>query len=400
MKYIDNGGDDPSQVLGAWIEQIEPDSVRGLRFQTGFFSSKGLPWLIPTLNSLRDRGRPVTALIGSNDTGTGVKHVRTLVELLGLPRDSARLGVCAFGKGFFHPKVIHLVLPHARQLAYVGSANLTEQGVGGLHVEAGVLLDTADGDPASELTRIAEAIDAWFVGPRAGLHIVPSLDVVDDLLVAGVLAGDGTGAEWAGPRRKNSKGETPSLPNRKLLHKPKPTTPAKETKETNPTDGSPAASPGPGSGVPQSYFLMELSKNRISKGSYQADVGKIAYEDFFSGSIDEEVFLDIETIRPDGVSAGTRERKLVYSSTSKNYRVEIAFPGTYPAEAPPIVVFGRKDASSYAAMLLRPSDAAHAEASKVLEAHKLPGTRKGSMRRAFVSEKQLRNGWPKCPMLS
>ena len=51
------------------------------------------------------------------------------------------------------------------EAAYVGSANLTPPGLS-LHVEAGILLDSNDGDPASILREIATAIDAWFTGSR------------------------------------------------------------------------------------------------------------------------------------------------------------------------------------------------------------------------------------------
>lgn len=41
-----------------------------------------------------------------------------------------------------------------------------------LHVEAGLILDTAKSDPQSVLDKIAHSIDDWFTPPRAGLYEV------------------------------------------------------------------------------------------------------------------------------------------------------------------------------------------------------------------------------------
>jgi len=391
MRYMDNGGGDESQVLGSWLDSFEPQEIQAIRLQTGFFSRKALPWLEPMLLSLLDRGLPAHAILGSNDMGTGAEHVLALIELMGLPRDDAALAVCAFGQGYFHPKVIHLTLNHDEQAAYVGSANLTGQGVRGTHVEAGVVVDTREGDPLEELVRIATAIDDWFTRDEAsGLFVVDSADTVDVLLSRGILAPKGIGGEHTGPRRKNDSGETPDLPKRKPLLKAKVKRKGGETG---------VAGDSGGDSEPASFFIMELSKNRISAGSYQADVGHGAYTDFFGGEVGTEVVIKLETVYPNGDSGGVRDRQLVFSGRSNNYRVEIEFPGTYPESGRPIVVFKRKAADSFAAMLLKPDDTIHSEASDVLETFREPGGRVNSMRRAFVSMAELEAEWSDCPLL-
>jgi len=113
--------------------------------------------------------------------------VKRLAELIGLPRANAQLGVVQFENAFFHPKVCHLRRNDGSQCAYVGSANFTGQGVAALHIEAGLLLDTRDGDSDRVLNTIASAIDDWFTPNREGVHNVRNLADVDRLVNEGVL---------------------------------------------------------------------------------------------------------------------------------------------------------------------------------------------------------------------
>lgn len=189
MRYIDSGTRDPTQALGSWFEAILRDGeISELRWQAGYYTADGLGFLAPTLARIRDQGGRVTALIGSNNGDTLRFDVERLALLLGVPRREAKLGVVSYAGSFFHPKTYHLTRRDGGQAAYVGSANLTFAGVGSLHVEAGVVLDTRDGDSAAQLGGIRDAIDGWFSGTRDGLIVVDALDVIDRLVVDGVLA--------------------------------------------------------------------------------------------------------------------------------------------------------------------------------------------------------------------
>ena len=159
MQYIDSGLRDATQTVGAWLRGIPPASVSELRFQSGFFGEQGIFLLRVILKDLRERDALTRGLIGSNDSRTGEKDVTSLANAIGIPRPGASLGICAFSNSFFNPKVLHFTLLNGEQTAYVGSANLTGQGVHGLHVEAGMLLSTAEGDSKATLQRIASAID-------------------------------------------------------------------------------------------------------------------------------------------------------------------------------------------------------------------------------------------------
>ena len=68
----------------------------------------------------------------------------------------------------FHPLRVD------QRLVIVGSADLTKSGAG-LHIEAGVVLDTDKKDDPLVLQAVARAIDDWFGSGRPGLYEVASL---------------------------------------------------------------------------------------------------------------------------------------------------------------------------------------------------------------------------------
>ncbi len=188
MRYLDSGRRDAGEAVGTWLDAIVRDGVEELRFQTGFFSRDALRWIAPALERLRDTDSLVRAVVGSNDGGTTDEDVDALAVALGLPRSTAQLGVVTYTSGYFHPKTIHVRLVGGRSVAYVGSANLTRSGISGLHVEAGLVLDSSEGDDSDLLATIAQAVDAWFVAPvRPGFHPVTAPDDVAGLVAAGVL---------------------------------------------------------------------------------------------------------------------------------------------------------------------------------------------------------------------
>jgi hypothetical protein len=189
MRYIDSGHRDPAQVLGTWFESVMLPDIAELRWQTGYFTSDSLGFLVETLVRFRTEGKRARVVVGSNDPGTLGDDVRVLAELLGLPRANAELGVVGYEAGFFHPKTYHFRREDGSQCACVGSANLTLAGVGGLHVEACVLLDSRDGDSTAILDEIAEAVDVWFTAPpREGFERVVNAEDVARLISLGALA--------------------------------------------------------------------------------------------------------------------------------------------------------------------------------------------------------------------
>ena len=148
MRYIDNGNGDPrDEALFLWLQTVLTADVIGIRWQSGFFEASVLGVFVPTLQRLANEDLDAIVLIGSNDGETQASAVHQLVDVLGLPRPNALLGVVSYADGFYHPKTIHLCYEGGREVAYVGSANLTSRGINGLNIEAGIVLDTDQGDP-------------------------------------------------------------------------------------------------------------------------------------------------------------------------------------------------------------------------------------------------------------
>ena len=133
---------------------------------------------------------------------------------------------------------------------------------------------------------------------------------------------------------------------------------------------------------------MELSRNRIARSSYQADLGKPAFTEFFGG-------------QPGGrtdIRVNGRDRQLV-NVKSRNYRLEIGFPGEYPTgNRRPIVLFRKRSEHEFDCRLLMPSDADYRAAASSLDAVSRP-TRTSAMRRGTLTHAEMRAVWPDCPLL-
>lgn len=139
------------------------------------------------LRGLAEGNGNTRILVGSNGGETARETVEDLIRLAGPPRSNLRIGVVSFSDGLFHPKVYHFIRADGTMSAYVGSGNFTYSGVSGKNVEAGITLDTRDGDNGKVLLDILDAVDAWFVGNRPGLFPVGRAFDLTQLVNAGVL---------------------------------------------------------------------------------------------------------------------------------------------------------------------------------------------------------------------
>lgn len=187
MKYFDSGAREPSQSLGQWLQNAAKEEIAELRIQSGYFSLDGIGLLIPALEEAAKADRLTRFLIGSNDGCTLHSDLASLMQIMGIPRSNGGLGIVSFGGAYFHPKTYHVRRQDGTEAAYVGSANLTAAGLA-LNVEAGIALDTREGDDPHQLSQIAAAIDAWFNEKRNGLIVVTGLETLNELADRGVLA--------------------------------------------------------------------------------------------------------------------------------------------------------------------------------------------------------------------
>jgi len=189
MRYVDSGRRNPIDALGTWLNDVASadGAVVGLRWQSGFFAAPALGFLEPLLTHLAEVGGTVRVLVGSNDGTAQRRDLAVLLDALGPPRPGLQAAVVSFENAYFHPKTIHISRANGSAAAYVGSANLTRNGVEGRHIEAGVCLDTQEGDDDVVLRSIASAIDWWFEEPRLGLFPISTGQDLEALAEAGVI---------------------------------------------------------------------------------------------------------------------------------------------------------------------------------------------------------------------
>jgi len=187
MRYIDSNSRHADDALGSWLEQVLDEDVAGLRWQAGFFGGEILDYFRPAMGRVRAAGGPLRVLIGSNNGVTRSKDVAQVLQLAGPPRAEQRVGVVSFTGGFYHPKSIHITRTDGSSAAYVGSANLTKNGITSVNIEAGIVLDTRHGDDVDCLADVASAVDWWFADYRDGMTVVEGQPDIEALIAAGVL---------------------------------------------------------------------------------------------------------------------------------------------------------------------------------------------------------------------
>ena len=188
MRYIDTGIRTADQTVANWFEQIVAAGVTEFRCQVGYFTLEGCGLLVPTLKRCASEGTPLRLLLGSNSGATLASDVAFLAGALDISRNNVSMGVVTFAGSLFHPKVYHFVRPDRSQAAYVGSANFTGPGTSGLNIEAGIILDTNDGDDEALLREIARQIERWFDEGLPGLFPVNSHTDIHRLLAEHILA--------------------------------------------------------------------------------------------------------------------------------------------------------------------------------------------------------------------
>lgn len=156
--------------------------------QSGYFHLDGIALLYPSLRDCASRSGAISLVLGSNQGGTLASHVAYLAGGLDLSRANVSIGIVAFRTALFHPKVYYMERADGTRSAYVGSANLTRSGIGGLNIEAGIVLDTAEGDDSATLDRILAAICAWFEPGAAGVAVLSGPQDIDGLLAGRLLS--------------------------------------------------------------------------------------------------------------------------------------------------------------------------------------------------------------------
>ena len=283
MRYIDSGTRSAEQALGYWLERVLTADITELRWQSAYFFIEGAGLFIPTLERLRRDEKTVRAIVGANLRTTLRNDIVWLVDAIGIPRESGALGVVSFAGGLYHPKTYHVKRKDGSEAAYVGSANLTYPGVSGRNIEAGLVVDTRDGDSEEVLNSISAAIDFWFTGDREGFYPIVDLAAVAALHAAGILvdalpprsdvpaeaAGGEVSAEITGDEN-DALGGTPTVGTRASLA-PLVTLPRvrarapRQSTATTPQSASRGAQAVPRAGFPE-HFLFAPTATQPTAG--------------------------------------------------------------------------------------------------------------------------------------
>lgn len=172
-----------------WLTEVVTDEVAELRVQTGYFRHDAVRSIAAFLQRAITADLRTLFVIGANEGDTTFDEASALFQSLGIPRQSACMGVVSYSAGLFHPKTYHVKRLDGSQAAFVGSANFTVPGVTSGNIEAGVALDTREGDIEDTLSEIAAATDAWFELPlRDGIAVVNSVATLEHLRDSGVLS--------------------------------------------------------------------------------------------------------------------------------------------------------------------------------------------------------------------
>ncbi|MDQ7759847.1 phospholipase D-like domain-containing protein [Xanthomonas sontii] len=187
MRYIDSSSNRLEESVAFWMQSALSEGLKEFHCQAGYFTLEGAALLIPALRQCSQNGGNTRLLLGANLGATVASHVSYLVGMLDLPREHVSLGVVTFHGSLFHPKVYHVTRLDGSRTAYVGSANLTGPGISGKNVEAGLILDSREGDDGGVLQKISNDIERWFVDDLPGLSKISSVQDVDQLLASDIL---------------------------------------------------------------------------------------------------------------------------------------------------------------------------------------------------------------------
>ena len=386
MRYTDSGNRSANQALGYWLgEQLATD-VTGLRWQSGFFSIDGLSPFVSTLERLADNDLLVRALIGSNKGETVKGHVAQLVRHLRLPRAGAYLGITSYADSFYHPKIYHLCRTDGSQAAYIGSANLTASGVNARHVEAGLLLDSREGDSLDVLNEIAASVDVWFDGSRSGIEIVERLDDLNALEEAGVLAS-------APPERTSSPGGGQGGQNRNQRPRLQPLIQLPSI-SVSPEDLPGAVmTPEEVVGTIEAVLVAEISgPGRWQQATFLLSICR----SFFQAEPGTNQRVSLYHVTADG-SLGPEESPEVRTKRSQNYSIELgAVSGVpYPTSGKPIGIFLRTGYRNSRYLILMPDHSDYEQVStRLSEMYSGPSHQN---KRVIITRERPSAIWPDCP---
>ena len=389
MRYIDNGTGDPrEEALFPWLRAALTEDIVGIRWQSGYFEVSVLGLFVPVLEKLAAEELDTIVLIGSNEGETLSSAVHHLVDVLGLQRRNVLLGVVSYSDGFFHPKTIHLCYRDGREVAYVGSSNMTARGVNGLNIEAGIVLDTDDGDPVEVLASIKMAAAEWFALQPEGLFRVDSHDDVNQLEGRGILA---TQRPPRRPRADGGEAGRDPLPRRGRRHAL-----PRLADDVEVEDDDVAEEPAHEAGPDGEVLVAELA----GPGRWgQAAFPQWFIDNFFQVLSDTGDTLRLLPVTEANGLGAAEERECGHKKGSRNWYYELGLAadiGAYSQQPPkPIGIFHRIGVQTCRYTILMPEDESYRLVADFLAENRKRLNRPGNeLPRTIVPAVELSDAWP------
>lgn len=345
MRFVDTSSQHIKSTLADWFSAVAGDGVTELYLQTGYFAAGSLDFLLHTFSVECLQVCKLGILVGSNDPKTLIADIKKLIQIAGIPRKDADLAVVCFANGLFHPKTYVARRKDSTYTAYVGSANLTPSGLA-RNIEAGIILDTKEGDSEKIILEIVGSIQGWLIkGPTDGAHKLANLASADALAASGVLAIDRPPKPAT---TDSSAGSANGLPALKLLAT-WPVVPVVATEGVTPKTSSTVSSiPAKGD-----ILVAEITKGREGRNR-QIDLKKNIAEEYFGGVGAVHSCL---LLSRSGAVCST-ENRAIGTKSSANFYVELsglagAVTGSY-RERPLLLM--EKKSNEYRYFWLYPSD--------------------------------------------
>lgn len=159
LRYVDSASRSLADTMHGWLAQHMPSATQ-FACQTGYFRFDALEPHATDIRRMLDAGGRFDLVVGLNEDRIIASDLEDTLAIINpwMPA-TASFTLVGASNGLFHPKTYYAALSGGRQVAAVGSANLTLPGVGH-HVEACVFLDDAE-DDAAVIDAIRSAIVAW-----------------------------------------------------------------------------------------------------------------------------------------------------------------------------------------------------------------------------------------------
>ncbi len=384
VKYICSSSEIKSDYARSWLEQNLVPKTEKFCVQSGYFSYSAIDPFINILENIVKKGHSVKLVLGSNDGSLPVDDAKSVFKIL-KGKVNCRLTIVALGNAEFHPKCYAIIQHDKSKTALVGSQNLTFPGTA-KNFEAGIILNTNDGDSSDVIDKIIDSIEKWSTATEIeGAFQINTIKDLDDLKQSKIIGQSNIEAKMS--TRKKLRGQrNPKKQiqkNVKLLWSQK--------RKPRPGHGSRI-----GSGPINPAVLIAEIPNASGRWN-QANFDKNSYQNYFGFTIGSTQYISLQHVNNGGILGETENRPGV-SVKSMNYRVELSAARglVYPSGSRPIAIFVRDTPTTFRYCLLMPRDPGFQIMLNYLIAQLgNPGHR---MRRMTTDYLSLKTVWPSTPL--